>query len=194
VQVASMINVAQAYLGAGVVGRRIGSAHPSVVPSQVFRASDGYVMLTAGNDSQFQRLCEVAGRADLLGDARFASNEARVRNRDHVIPAVAAVIEARPTAFWVEGLIAAGVPCAPINDVAQVFDDPQVRARGLRIDLPDPVAGTLGLVANPMRFSNSAVEYQLPPPRLGEHTAAVLHDWLDLSADDVGRLRSAGAV
>lgn len=194
VQVASMINVAQAYLGAGVVGRRIGSAHPSVVPSQVFRASDGYVMLTAGNDSQFQRLCEVAGRADLLGDARFVSNEARVRNRDHVIPAIAAVIEARPTAFWVEGLIAAGVPCAPINDVAQVFDDPQVRARGLRIDLPDAVAGTLGLVANPMRFSDSAVEYRLPPPRLGEHTESVLRDWLDLSADDVGRLRSAGAV
>ncbi len=194
VQVATMINIAQAYLGAGEVAGRIGSGHPSVVPSQIFRASDGHVMLTAGNDAQFERFCEVAGRMDLLADARFANNEARVRNREQTIPVVAAIVEARPKAFWVERLVAVGVPCAPINDMAQVFDDPQVRARGLRIDLPDQVAGTLGMVASPLRFSDSAVEYKLPPPRLGEHTEAVLRDWLDLDDEAVARLRAAGAV
>jgi crotonobetainyl-CoA:carnitine CoA-transferase CaiB-like acyl-CoA transferase len=194
VQVASMINIAQAYLGAGVVSGRIGTGHPSVVPSQIFRATDGHVMLTAGNDAQFERFCEVAGRADLLADARFADNEARVRNRDHTIPEVAAIIGARPTAFWVEQLVAVGVPCAPINDMAQVFADPQVRARGLRVDLPDPVAGTLGLVGSPMRFSESEVEYRLPPPRLGEHAEAVLRDWLGLDGEAVARLRAEGAI
>lgn len=194
VQVASMINIAQAYLGAGVVAERIGSGHPSVVPSQVFHASDGHVMLTAGNDAQFERFCEVADRRDLLSDARFVTNEARVRNRDQTIPAIAGIVATRPAAFWVERLNAVAVPCAPINDMAQVFDDPQVRARGLRVDLPDPVAGTLGVVANPMRFSDSTVEYRLPPPRLGEHTDVVLRDWLGLNGEDVARLRAAGVV
>jgi len=194
VQVASMINIAQAYLGAGVVPGRIGSGHPSVVPSQIFRASDGYLMLTAGNDAQFAQFCEVAGRHDLLADARFATNEARVRNRDATVPEIAAILAKHPRAFWVEPMNAAGVPCAPINDVAQMFSDPQVRSRGMRIELPDPVAGTLGLIGSPMRFSQSTVEYHLPPPRLGEHTDAVLHDWLDLGAEEVARLRASGAV
>ena len=194
VQVASMINVAQAYLSAGIVPGRIGSGHPSVVPSQIFRAADGHVMLTVGNDAQFERFCEVAGCRELLGDPRFATNEARVRHRDFTIPVVAAVVNTKPAAFWVEAMNAVGVPCARINDMAQVFDDPQVRARGLKVELPDPVAGTLGMVASPIRFSESGVEYKLPPPRLGEHTEAVLHEWLGLEAADVARLRAVGAV
>jgi crotonobetainyl-CoA:carnitine CoA-transferase CaiB-like acyl-CoA transferase len=194
VQVASMINVAQAYLSAGIVPGRIGSGHPSVVPSQIFRAADGHVMLTAGNDGQFQRFCEVAACRELLGDPRFATNEARVRHRDFTVPVVAALVGTKPAAFWVEALNAVGVPCARINDMAQVFDDPQVQARGLRVELPDPVAGVLGMVASPLRFSESNVEYKLPPPRLGEHTEAVLHDWLGLEAVDVARLQACGAV
>jgi crotonobetainyl-CoA:carnitine CoA-transferase CaiB-like acyl-CoA transferase len=194
VQVASMINIAQAYLSAGIVPGRIGSSHPSVVPSQIFRAADGHVMLTAGNDAQFERFCEVAACRELLGDPRFATNEARVRHRDFTIPVVAAVVGTKPAAFWVEALNMVGVPCARINDMAQVFDDPQVQSRGLRVDLPDPVAGMLGMVASPLRFSESTVEYKLPPPRLGEHTDAVLNDWLGLDAADVARLRTVGAI
>ena len=194
VQVAGMINIAQAYLGAGVIPGRIGSGHPSVVPSQIFKSADGYLMLTAGNDAQFARFCEVAERRELLADMRFASNEARVRNRDAVIPAIAAIVALHPNAVWVDNLNAAGVPCAPINDVAQMFEDPQVRARGMRIDLPHPLSGSLGMIASPMRFSDSKVEYHLPPPLLGEHTDAVLRDWLHLDAAELARLRAAGAV
>ena len=194
VQVATMVNTAQAWLGAGVVTSRVGSGHPSVVPSQIFLASDGHVMLTAGNDAQFERFCDAAGCRRLLDDARFTTNEARVRHRDHVIPAITAVIAARPVAAWVDALTAVGVPCAPINDMAAVFSDPQVQARGLRVDVPDPVAGMLGLVASPLRLSDSAVEYRLPPPRLGEHTDAVLREWLGCVDSRIAALRATGAI
>ena len=194
VQVATMVNTAQAWLGAGVVSGRVGSGHPSVVPSQIFHASDGHVMLTAGNDAQFERFCGAAHCRALLDDPRFATNAARVRHRDHVIAVVAAIVVARPVASWVEALTAVGVPCAPINDMAAVFADPQVQARGLRVDLPDPVAGMLGLVASPLRLSESAVEYRLPPPRLAEHTDAVLREWLGCDDARIAAMRVAGAI
>lgn len=194
VQVASMINVAQAYLGAGVVSGRIGSAHPSVVPSETFYAADGHLMLTVGNDTQFARFCEATARTDLLADARFATNEARVHHRDVVVAEIAAILAGGTTEHWVQRFNAVGVPCARINDIAQVFADPQVRARGLRVDLPDPVAGTIGVVASPLRFSETAVEYGLPPPRLGEHNESVLRDWLGLDENAIAALRAKGAL
>ena len=194
VQVSLMINVAQAWLGAGEVGTRMGTAHPSVVPSQAFRAADGHLVLAAGNDAQFASFCAAAGRAELCGDPRFATNEARVRNREVVIPVVAGIVALHPRAHWVERLNAAGVPCAPVNDVAAVFDDPQVRARGMRVDLGGGADGAVPAVASPLRLSAEPPEYLHPPPALGAHTDIVLAEWLGIGPGDVHGLRAAGAV
>lgn len=194
VQVASLVNVAQAYLSSAVTPVRMGSGHPSVVPSQVFMAADGYLMLTAGNDAQFARLCDVMHRRDWLQDERFATNQSRVRHRETVVAALSEILRERPRMEWVEGFTAVGVPCAPINSVAEAFDDPQVRSRGLTVDMADPVLGAVTLLASPLRFSGTPVEYQRPPPRLGEHTSEVLHDWLGLDAAAVHSLRAAGAI
>jgi len=189
VQMASLVNVGQSYLSAGVVAQPLGSAHPSVVPSQAFRASDGFVMISAANDTQFTRLCEAAGRADLMSDPRFTTNEARVRHRAEVEPVIASFMATRSRADWVARLAEAGVSCAPINDIAEAFAEPQVLARGIRVDLPDPRLGSVPVIASPLRFSESVVEYRRPPPALGEHTVEVLREWLDLSDADIARLR-----
>ncbi len=144
VQVAAMINIAQAYLSAGIVACRNGNAHPSVVPSQVFDCADGQLMLAAGNDGQFAKLCEVAGRPELARDPRFATNEGRVRNRELVIATLEKVMRGRPVAYWTEKLAAAGVPCGPINDISAVFADAQVRHRGMRVEMQHPLAGVDG--------------------------------------------------
>ena len=194
VQMASLVNVGQNYLSAGVVAKPLGTAHPSVVPSQAFRAADGHVMISAANDGQFARLCRTAGRADLLDDPRFATNAARVRHRAEVEPVIAAFMATRPRAFWVSELTAAGVSCAPVNNIAEAFAEPQVVARGLRVELPDPRLGVVPVVASPMRFSESTVEYRRPPPVLGEHTAEVLRDWLGMDDTGIEKLRHAGVV
>ena len=157
VQVASLVNVAQAYLSSGVTPARMGSAHPSVVPSQVFPASDGYLMLTAGNDGQFDRLCDVLDRRDLAQDERFATNRQRVRHRDALIAILSEVLVTRSRAAWVEACTAVGVPCAPINSVAEAFDDPQVRHREMTFGMPDPALGMVTLLASPLRFSATPV-------------------------------------
>jgi len=194
VQMASLVNVGQSYLSAGVVAKPLGTAHPSVVPSQAFRASDGHVMLSAANDAQFARLCRAAGRADLIQDPRFATNEARVRHRAEVEPVIAAFMATRTRAYWVSELSKAGVSCAPINDIAEAFAEPQAVARGIRVELPDPRLGVVPVVASPMRFSESTVEYRRPPPVLGEHTAEVLRDWLGMDDAEIVALGDAGIV
>jgi crotonobetainyl-CoA:carnitine CoA-transferase CaiB-like acyl-CoA transferase len=179
VQMAALTNVAQGWLGAGHVPKRMGSAHPSVVPSQVFAAGDGALMMvTAGNDAQFRALCEVAGRTDLLDDARFATNPQRVAHRAEVVRAIRAVLATRPRAWWVEQLAAAGVPCGPVNSVPEAFTDPQVVARGMRIEVAEPGGEPVAMVASPLRFSATPVEYHRAPPRLGEHTDEVIAEWL----------------
>lgn len=194
VGVASMANIASAYLGAGVVAKRNGGAHPSVVPSQVFLCKDGYVIVAAGNDGQFAKLCEAGGRPDLFRDPRFTANSGRVRNRDALIPLLDAIFLQHPVSWWNEKLAAAGVPCAPINDIAQVFEDPQVKNRGLRVEMPDPVAGKAAFVASPLRLSESPVQYSLPPPLLGEHTQEVLEGMLRLPGEEIERLRAATII
>jgi crotonobetainyl-CoA:carnitine CoA-transferase CaiB-like acyl-CoA transferase len=194
VQLASMINIAQAYLSAGVVAGRNGNEHPSVVPSQSFVCADGTVMLAAGNDGQFLRLCQAVDRADLARDPRFATNEARVRNREELTALLDSVFAQRPVADWSERLARAGVPCGPVNNIAQAFDDPQVRHRGLRVQLEHPVAGLLDSVANPVRLSASAPSYGLPPPLLGQHTREVLQGLLGMTAGEIDALRGAGVV
>jgi crotonobetainyl-CoA:carnitine CoA-transferase CaiB-like acyl-CoA transferase len=151
-------------------------------------------MISAANDVQFVRLCRAAGRAELLDDPRFATNEARVRHRAEVEPVIAAFFATRSRAFWVSELAAVGVSCAPINNIAEAFAEPQVVARGIRVELPDPRLGVVPVVASPMRFSESAVEYRRPPPVLGEHTAEVLRDWLGMDDTGIAKLRDAAVV
>jgi crotonobetainyl-CoA:carnitine CoA-transferase CaiB-like acyl-CoA transferase len=189
-----MANIASAYLGAGVIAKRNGGVHPSVVPSQVFLCKDGYVIVAAGNDGQFAKLCEVGSKGDLVRDARFTTNSARVKNRDALRPLLEAMFLKHPVTWWNAKLAAAGVPCAPINDIAQVFEDPQVQHRGLRVEMPEPAAGKAAFVASPLRFSESPVEYRLPPPLLGEHNQEVFEDLLGMSPEEIARLRAAGVI
>lgn len=194
VQVASMINIAQAYLSAGVVAQRNGNAHPSVVPSQAFDCADGQVMIAAGNDTQFAKLCEAVGRPELARDPRFARNQARVRNRELLTSTLDTLLREKPVAYWTETLAQAGVPCGPINDIAHVFEDPQVRHRGMRIEMAHPLAGALPLVGSALRLSATPVEYRLPPPLLGQHTDQVLTSLLGMEPDELDRLRQSGVL
>ena len=174
VGVASMANIASAWLGAGVVSKRNGGVHPSVMPSQVFECADGFVIVAAANDAQFRKLCEAAGRAEIARDERFATNPARVRNRAIVTPLLEAIFRTRPVAEWSEALAKAGVSCGPIHAIDQVFDDPQVKARGMVVEVPYAPAGTLKMTASPMRMSATPLDCARPPPMLGEHQHEII--------------------
>jgi crotonobetainyl-CoA:carnitine CoA-transferase CaiB-like acyl-CoA transferase len=189
-----MINVGQAYLSAGLVGRRNGNEHPSVVPSQSFRCADGMIMLAAANNSQFARLCEAVGRADLARDARFSTNDARVRNRIELTRILQGEFDRDSVATWVERLVAAGIPVGPINNIAQVFEDPQVISRNLRVELEHPEVGPVALLASPMKLSATPPAYPLAPPVLGQHTDAVLSNVLAMSAEQIASLRRARVI
>lgn len=178
VQIACLANQASNYLAGGLVPRRMGNAHPNIVPYQAFPTADGDIILAVGNDGQFAKFCAVAGKPEWSGDERFASNAQRVANRAVLVPLLRQATVMRTSADWIAALEAAGVPCGPINRIDEVFADPQVVARGLRIALPHPLAGQVPLVANPIRLSGSPVVYQRPPPLLGEHTEEVLAQWL----------------
>jgi crotonobetainyl-CoA:carnitine CoA-transferase CaiB-like acyl-CoA transferase len=178
VQIACLGNQALNYLTTGVPPKRLGNAHPNIVPYQDFPTADGDFILTVGNDGQFRKFCEVAGHPEWSADARFATNSARVANRAELVPLIRQVTVFRTTAEWIAALEQAGVPCGPINDLAQVFADPQVQARGTRIRMAHPLSGEVDLVANPIRLSRTPVDYRRPPPLLGEHNSEVLTDWL----------------
>ena len=182
------------YFATGRAPQRIGNLHPNIVPYQPFRTSDGHVILACGNDNLYRKFCDAAGCAALATDPRFATNGKRVENREALTRELEKVFAARSTREWLELLEAAGVPNGPINDLAQVFEEPQVKARGVRIELNHPVAGQLPLVASPMRFSGTPLQYELAPPLLGEHTDAVLAGLLGKSEAEIARLRSAGIV
>ena len=182
------------FFSTGKPPSRIGNLHPNIVPYQPFRASDGEVIVACGNDNLFRKFCEAAGRPELADDPRFATNGKRVENRAEMTRVIQEFFGKRSTAEWLERLEAAGVPNGPINDLAQVFEEPQVKARGLKIELEHKAAGALPLVASPMRFSGTPLEYRLPPPLLGEHTEAVLKDLLGKSEAEIAALRAAGAI
>ncbi|WP_443191322.1 CaiB/BaiF CoA transferase family protein [Pseudomonas indica] len=194
VQVACLANQAMNYLTTGVPPRRLGNAHPNIVPYQDFPTADGDIILTVGNDSQFRKFCEVAGFREWAEDPRFSTNQARVAHRAELIPLIRQATVFKTTAQWVVLLEEAGVPCGPINDLAQVFADPQVQARGLRVELPHPLAGTVPQVASPIRLSETPVQYRNAPPLLGEHTERVLGEVLGLSPERIAALREAGVV
>jgi crotonobetainyl-CoA:carnitine CoA-transferase CaiB-like acyl-CoA transferase len=193
-QVAWLANQNLNYLVSGDVPRRQGTAHPNIVPYQAFATADGHLMLAIGNDRQFAQFCRVAGRDDLAADPRHATNAARVQHRRTLVPEVERILLTRGTADWLRALTDAGVPCGPINDLSQVFDDPQVRHRGLRFDLPHPAGGSVPQVRNPVLYSRTVLEYRAPPPTLGQHTEAVLRAELGLDDGRIAALRSAGAI
>jgi crotonobetainyl-CoA:carnitine CoA-transferase CaiB-like acyl-CoA transferase len=181
VQVACLANQALNYLTTGKTPGRMGNSHPNIVPYQDFPSADGDFILTIGNDGQFTRFCAVAGHPEWSDDPRFATNVQRVGHREVLIPLIRQVTVFRTTAQWVADLGAAGVPCGPINNLAEVFDDPQVRARGLRVSMDHPLSGKVDLVANPIKLSRTPVRYRSAPPLLDQHAAEVLYDWLGLS-------------
>ncbi len=194
VQVACLANQALNYLTSGQAPQRLGNAHPNIVPYQDFPSADGNFILAVGNDSQFAKLCAVAERSEWALDPRFATNQARVKNREQLIPLLRQVTVFKTTAQWIELLEAAGVPCGPINDLAQVFADPQVLARGLRMDLPNGLGGLTPQVASPLRLSASPVSYRQAPPLLGAHSDELLQRLLGLSAAQIANLRASGVV
>jgi len=193
VQVAMLANQAQAFLTTGEAPRRLGNAHPSIVPYQAFAAADGHLVIAVGNDGQFARLCEVVGLAPLATDSRFASNAARVEHRAALLAILEPALAARPAADWIAALEAAGVPCGPINDLRQVFEDPQVRHRGMRQEVDHPLAGRVALVASPIRLSDTPVGPPAAPPTLGQQTDEVLAE-LGLGEAEVAALRDAGVI
>ncbi|PHS59842.1 MAG: CoA transferase [Alcanivorax sp.] len=190
VQVACLANQTLNYLTTGQAPTRMGNAHPSVVPYQDFPTADGDVILAIGNDGQFARFCEVAGHPEWAADDRYATNRARVDNRDTLIPLMRQTTVMRTTREWIEVLEQAGVSCGPVNSIADVFQDPHVQARGMQLEMPHPSLGTVPQVASPLRLSASPVEYRTAPPLLGEHTDEVLAQTLGLSAEAIQRLRA----
>jgi crotonobetainyl-CoA:carnitine CoA-transferase CaiB-like acyl-CoA transferase len=194
VQVACLANQAMNYLTTGIAPQRLGNAHPNIVPYQDFPTADGDIILTVGNDQQFRKFARVAGCETWADDPRFATNAARVANRTVLIPLIRQATVFKTTAQWVEALEQVGVPCGPINDLEQVFTDPQVVARGLAIEVEHPLAGVLKQVASPLRLSRTPVEYRFAPPLLGEHTEAVLAKELGLGAEAIAALRASGII
>ena len=194
VQVSWLANVASNYLVSGNKAGRYGNAHPSIVPYESFQAQDGYFCLAVGNDGQWQKLCQLIERPELAGDERFATNPARVQHRDVIIPLLQDVFRTREVQFWLRQIRNAGVACGPIQTVDEVFADPQVRARDMRVAMPHPTAGEVDVTGSPLKLSDTPVEYRLPPPLLGEHTEQILTTLLGYSAEDVERLRSEEVV
>ena len=182
------------YFSTGKPPKRIGNLHPNIVPYQPFRTKDGAVILACGNDNLFRKFCDAAGQSALASDPRFASNGKRVENRAEMTRLLGEVFRQRTTAEWVDLLEKAGVPNGPINDIAQVYEEPQVKARGIRVDLDHPVAGKLPTVASPMRFSATKVEYHGAPPTLGQHTEEVLRKVLGKTDAQLGELRAAKVI
>jgi crotonobetainyl-CoA:carnitine CoA-transferase CaiB-like acyl-CoA transferase len=194
VQVACLANQAMNYLVSGNAPGRSGNAHPNLVPYQDFPTSDGYMVIAVGTDVQFARLCGVMNLTELAGDPSFLTNKQRVINRRELIDTLTAVTVTHPTAHWVAELEKVGVPAGPINSLDAVFDDPQVRARAMRIELPHPVAGTVSLVANPLRLSETPVTYRSAPPVLGAQTDEVLSQRLGMTPAQIEALRLNGII
>ncbi len=181
------------YFATGKAPVRIGNLHPNIVPYQPFKTSDGSVILACGNDNLFRKFCEVAGCTQLAEDARFSTNGKRVENRAEMTRLLQEIFAKRTTRDWVDALEAAGVPNGPINTIAQVFEEPQVKARNIKIELDHPVAGKMPLVASPMRFSGTPIKHTMAPPTLGQHTEEVLRS-LGKSEADIAKLRNDGIV
>ena len=195
-QVAWLANQGMNYLISDETPRRLGNAHPNIVPYQVFATADGHVILAIGNDAQFQRFCGFAGAPELAADEAFRTNDARVRNRDALTRHLKPIMAAYPSRHWLEGLEPLNVGCGPINTLDQVFADPQVQERGMVLEAEHPLSGgqPVPFIANPMRLSGTPVSYRQAPPLLGAHTEEVLREFLDLGDQPLDALRREGVI
>ncbi len=193
-QVGWLANQAQNYFVGGTVPTRTGSWHPNLAPYQPFKTSDGYVILAVGNDLQFGRLCTFLGLSGLISDERFSTNPARVANRIVLADALEAATQGKPSAHWLAELPRAGVPCGAVNTIDKVFEEPQVIHRGMKVTLDHTAAGPIPAVGLPIKFSESEVAYELPPPMLGEHNDDVLNRVLGLDAAAIAKLKDAKII
>ena len=187
-QVAMLANQNLNYMTSGVSPRRAGNAHQNLVPYQVFAASDGHLIVAVGNDSQFKAYCRVIGLTDLSADVRFSTNSNRVINRDALVPLLTDVMRLKARDHWLDALEKAGVPAGPINSIEQVYEDPQVQSRQMKLELPHALAGTAPVGASPLRFSDTPVVYRHAAPILGEHTTYVLRERLGLTDEEINGL------
>ena len=193
--VAWLANQGMNYLATGENPKRLGNDHPNIVPYQVFPSADGHIVLSIGNDPTFARFCNGFGLEHLLQDERFATNAARVTNRQLVTDTLTPVLQGQPTDWWVDRLEAAKIGCGPINTLEKVFADPHVQARGVVVQMPHPASPDgVKVIANPVRLSETPADYHLPPPMLGEHTDHVLGERLGFSADKLAALREQGVI
>ncbi len=195
-QVSWLINEGLNYLTSGQVPRRLGNEHPNIVPYKVLPCADGHFILAVGNDAQFRRFCEFAGAPDLADEPAYGTNAQRVRNRESLYALLPDITRRKTQADWIDGLAKLGVPCSPVHTIDQVFEDPQVQHRGMKVSVPYPGAagGHADLIGNPIKFSATPVDYRLPPPQMGQDTEAVLDELLDLGPDDVAALRAKGII
>jgi formyl-CoA transferase len=189
-----LANMGSNYLNSGKSPKRWGNAHANIVPYQTFACADGHIIVATGNDGQYQKFVEVGQRPELGSDARFATNPLRVQNRDILVPLLADMVGTRTRDEWISQLEAVGVPCGPINDLADVFDNPQVQAREMAITMDHPAAGKVKLVRSPMNLSATPAVASLPPPMLGQHTDEVLREVLGHSAERIAELRKKGVL
>ncbi|TAN55209.1 MAG: CoA transferase, partial [Rhodospirillales bacterium] len=193
-QVAWLSYQAQHYLTSGEPPPRLGNGHPTIVPYEVFHASDGYLILAVGNDSQFEKFCALAGLPELSGDPRFATNRARVENRELLIPKIRSILKTRTVATWLSELERAGVPAGPVNHIDQVFKDAQVRHRQMVCEMPHPLAPRpVRLVASPIKMESTPPACRFAPPTLGQHTDEVLRE-CGLPESEIASLRKNGIV
>jgi crotonobetainyl-CoA:carnitine CoA-transferase CaiB-like acyl-CoA transferase len=195
-QVAWLVNVGLNYLTSRQVPQRVANEHPNIVPYNVLPSSDGFIILAVGNDAQYRKFCDFAGASELAADPRFVTNEQRVKNRRAIYELLPDVTQRKTQAEWIEGLARLGVPCSPVNNVDQVFADPQVQHRGMQIAMPHPLSasGTVDLIGNPIKYSATPVDYVLPPPYCGQHTDEVLTELLAMPAAEITALRDRGIV
>ncbi|CAI8875760.1 MULTISPECIES: CaiB/BaiF CoA transferase family protein [Burkholderia] len=194
VQVALLANMNTNFLASGKPPVRWGNAHPNIVPYQTFQTNDGWIIVAVGNDGQFRKFVEAGGRAELADDERFATNPSRVRHRDTLVPILAEMVKTRAKADWIGTLEAAGVPCGPINELDEVFDNEQVVARGMQVSLPHPCGADVKLVRNPIRMSATPPDARTAPPLLGAQTEAVLRDMLGYDAARIAALKAKQAI
>jgi crotonobetainyl-CoA:carnitine CoA-transferase CaiB-like acyl-CoA transferase len=192
--VAWLANQGMNYLATGENPARLGNQHPNIVPYQVFPTADGHIVLSVGNDATFKRFCEAFALTHLLEDTRFATNAARVENRQLVTDTLTPVMQTQHTVWWVERLEALKIGCGPINKLSEVFADPHVLARGVVREMAHGSGEKVQVIANPVRLSETPADYRIPPPLLGEHTDTVLSERLGLDAEVLAELRAKGVI
>ena len=194
-QVAWLANQGSNYLISGKVPRRMGNAHPNIVPYETFKAKDGiYIALGVGNDNQWQKFCKLAKLEHLIHDPRYATNPKRVENRKELVSFLQEIFFQKTSAEWLKLLAEAEIPCGPINAIDRVFADPQVLTRGMLVEMEHSVTGKYKLVGSPMKLSETPVQYRIPPPLLGEHTEEVLRDILGYGQAQISRLREKKVI